>query len=137
MLVFSFSFPSATRLQSYSKNACRGSIKKKKSPHREENPSPKIWLLCTRLPDTPAAYLVQRDKGVLEEGLHDHREVLALQVLVPVGEPGDAALWVGREVLDPPGKNGQALVLPPGGGHHGGRRPWTKVTLKGACRSSI
>lgn len=51
------------------------------------------------LPEMPAAYLVQGDKSVLEERLHDHCEVLALQVLVPGGEPGDVTLGTGREAV--------------------------------------
>lgn len=71
---------------------------------------PKIWLLHTRLPDMPVAYVIQRDESVLEERLRDHGEVLALQVLVLVGEPGEAALGMGREAAQPPGKAGQARL---------------------------
>lgn len=67
--------------------------------------------LC--LLEMPAAYLVQGDKGVLEERLHDHREVLTLQVLVPVGEPGDTTLRTRREAAQPswPGQTGSSLGL--------------------------
>lgn len=59
------------------------------------------------------AHLVQRDKGVLEERLHNHGEVLALQVLVPVGEPGDTTLRMRREAAQPswPGQTGSSLGL--------------------------
>lgn len=49
----------------------------------------------------PAAYTVQGDKSVLEERLHNHREVLTLQVLGPVGQPVDATLWMGKRFLSP------------------------------------
>lgn len=66
-----------------------------KSPCRKGNTLPKIRPLHTHLPDTPATYVIQGDKSVLEERLHNHGEVLTLQVLV--GEPGEATLGMGRE----------------------------------------
>lgn len=53
------------------------------------------------LPEMPAAYLVQGDESVSEERLHHHREILTLQVLVPVGELVDTTLGMGREAVQP------------------------------------
>eukprot|EP00069_Balaena_mysticetus_P008073 bmy_01102T0 len=52
-----------------------------RSPCRKGNTSPEIRPLHTHLPDTPATYLIQGDKSVLEERLHNHGEVLTLQFL--------------------------------------------------------
>lgn len=56
-----------------------------------------------------AAHLIQRDKGIPEERLHSDCKVLALHVLVPVGELGDVTLRMERP-LSPTGKVRQGLL---------------------------
>lgn len=58
-------------------------------------------------PEAPLAYAVQGDESVLEEWLQHHGEVLTLKVLLLVGQPGDATLWMGTETAQTSGEAGR------------------------------
>lgn len=89
-----------------------------------------IHRLKSGFPDPVAAYVVQGGQRVPEERLHDHREVLPLQVLGPEGEAGDAALWMGGEAAQPSRQAGRVgSVLRPWVGQVGAKGPKGHVQM--------